>query len=179
MTRSQFDPHLFVVPSQELLKPRRSAAALECQLALDGVSGAAVRVNTKVHTSRVLLVIQSLGSLSSTFAAYECRSVSTRPPYTPSPSVPPAMPGPRGAAVRVDRQRCAQAGNRRAGTMGEGARAPWSVAAAQSVCSALILESFSSPRYFPSRSPTWRVDVALKLARLGCGNQSQSGSQSP
>lgn len=132
------------------LKPRRSAAAPECQLALDGVSGSgAVRVNTKVHTSRVLLVIQSLGSLGSTFAAYGCRSVSTRPPHTPSPSVPPAMPGPRGAAVRVDRQRHARAGNRRAGTMGEGARAPWSVGAAQSVCSALILGSFSSPRYLP------------------------------
>jgi len=37
---------------------------------------------------------------------------------------------------------------------------------------------FPRPDISP-RSPRWRVDVALKLARLGCGNQSQSGSQSP
>ena len=37
-------------------------------------------MNAKVRTSRVLLVIQSLGSLSSTLAAYRCRSDSTRPP---------------------------------------------------------------------------------------------------
>jgi hypothetical protein len=35
----------------------------------------AIRVSAKVHTSSVLLIIQSLSSLSSTFAASEWRSV--------------------------------------------------------------------------------------------------------
>jgi hypothetical protein len=89
---------------KKLLKARRSAAACACQLALDGVSGSgAAYVNTKVHSrSLVGYPVACLPELN-VFCIWTPIGLHARPKRTPFPPVPAAMPGPRGAPVRVDR----------------------------------------------------------------------------